>query len=163
MDSERRSIMNRFMLTALGLGAFAPLAATAQVPGQEPLRGDSAAGSPIAPEDRDGRPSPVLMAIAGTAGSIGGLYFSLWPGPPPYGAVVRSAVGTALGIELASRGRVPPMKAAGAALLGTIAGITSVMLASDAIHTTGAFVLAYSLPQGLLAGLVASARGGGAR
>jgi len=74
--------MNRLMLTALGLGAFAPLAATAQVPRQEPLRGDSAAASPIAPEDRDGRPSPVLMAIAGTAGSVGGLYFSLWPGPP---------------------------------------------------------------------------------
>lgn len=150
--------MNRLMLTALGLGAVAPAAAISQVPQQAPFRGDSAARATTAARNLDDRPSPVLMAIASTAGSVGGLCFSLWAGPAPYGAVVRSAVGTALGIELASLGRVPPTQAAGAALLGTLAGITSVMLASAAIHTTGEFVLAYSLPQGLLAGLMASGR-----
>jgi hypothetical protein len=158
--------MNRLMLAALGLGAVAPAAAIAQVSQQAPFRGDSAAGATTVARNLDDRPSPVLMAIAGAAGSVGGLYVGAKVGSPLaglYGAVVRSAVGTALGIELASQGRVPPIEAAGAALLGTLAGITSVMLASDAIHGTGEFFLAYSVPQGVLAGLVASARGGGAR
>jgi len=147
--------MNWLMLSALGIGALAPAAAFAQVPRQEPPRGDSAAASPTAPGDLDGRPSLALMAITGTAGSFGGLYFGIEAGSL-VGALLGAAAGTALGIELGSGGRVSPGKAAGAALLGTLAGLTAVHYAVGAIHERGYLLLAYSIPQGLLAALMAS-------
>jgi hypothetical protein len=159
MASDRRSIMHRFMLTALGLGALAPLAATAQVPQEEPLRGDSLTALPTAPGDLDGRPSLALMAITGTAGSFGGLYSGLEAGSL-VGALLGAAAGTALGIELGSAGRVSPGKAAGAALLGMLAGLTVVHYAKGPIHERGDLLLLYSIPQGLLAAAAAAGRVG---
>lgn len=153
--------MNGWMLTTLVLGVLSPGASIAQAPTQKTPPSDSAAASPTAPGDLDGRPSLALMAIIGAAGGAVGLY--LGPRGGLLGPLVGSALGTALGLELASQGRVPSQRAAGAALLGTLAGVTTVTLASEAIRGSGAFYLAYSLPQGLLAALMASGRGGGAR
>jgi hypothetical protein len=162
------------ILTTLVLGAFSSGAASAQRPTPEPLHDTSAVGWTGAPQKLD-RPAPWLVSVGGTVGSAAGLTLGFLGGVAlgqrvaggrpedqalglgALGALIGSGLGTALGVELASGGSVQPKRAAQAAFVGMLAGITGWMLLSSTIDSTGDVVLAYSLPQGVVAGTLASA------
>lgn len=170
----RRSVIRRVLLTTWALAAFSPGAARAQSPTGDPLPDDSAGKWTGTPRALD-RPSPVTLSLVGTAGSAVGLTLGFLGGTAlgqrvgggdrqdhalgtgALGALIGSGLGTALGLGLASDGRLSTRQAAQVAFFGMLAGITGWALSSSALDSTGGLVIAYSLPQGVVAGAFASA------
>lgn len=109
--------------------------------------------------------SPVPLIVGGALGSVGGLMAGAslgartgWGGgddPGLIGAVifagVGAVVGTALGVEAASGGRVPFGTAVGASL----AGFVTAWAVASAMRGDAAVSFAFPISQGFVAGLLA--------